>query len=132
MDSSDAQQCPACGRPKSGPLRNNCPACLVRLCVPDRPGEEPNSLEVSPPSGALRQLDDYELIDEIGRGGMGAIYRARQAGLNRIVAVKVLLAGHFASPSFFDRFRREAESTASLNHPNIVSVYEVGEHLGQP
>lgn len=77
------------------------------------------------------QVGDYELMEEIGRGGMGVVYRARQTSLDRQVAVKMILQGRFASEEQLQRFRLEAEITAQLHHPNIVEVFEVGEVQGQ-
>jgi WD40 repeat protein len=103
---------------------------------PDTEAEFPHQAAIERRAGTMAVagpfIPGYEVLGELGRGGMGVVYRARQLGLNRIVAVKMILAGSHAGASLLTRFRAEAVTVARLKHPHIVQVYEVGETGGLP
>lgn len=123
-DPSAPTPCPLCGTPLRLGDKAPCPGCLLALASYDS-ADDADGLQDAPEA---RSFGDYEITGEIAKGGMGVIYEARQISLNRKVALKLILAGEMAGKAARDMFRTEAKAAAGLQHSNIVTVYETGEH----
>jgi predicted Ser/Thr protein kinase len=128
-------KCPQCGAPlPSGVLAGLCPACLFKQGAAADTAAAPEPAAFQPPSveEIAKLFPQLEIIGFLGKGGMGAVYKARQPALDRIVALKIIPQQAAAGPGFIERFNREARALAKLNHPNIINVFEFGQANGLP
>ena len=137
---NESPRCPKCGiqLPADAPA-GLCPKCLVQAGFESQPvaaSAEPGPTKLTPPASGfvpptVEELaplfPQLEILELLGKGGMGAVYKARQPGLDRLVAVKILPPEISHDPAFTERFQREARALARLSHPHIVAVYDFGQ-----
>lgn len=125
---NESEICPTCGKPipTNAPM-GVCPNCLIAVTGDT---EIAGRFDPPTPDELAEKFPQLEILDLIGRGGMGAVYKVRQRDLDRVVALKILPPGIGEDPAFAERFSREARALAKLNHPNIVTLYEFGEADG--
>ena len=131
----EQKKCPQCGAIlPSGVLTGLCPACLFKQGAAADTVGAADMTQFQPPSveEVAVLFPQLEILALLGKGGMGAVYKARQPGLDRVVALKILPPQTAGGPSFIERFNREARALARLNHPNIVAVFEFGQANGLP
>ena len=129
----DGKTCPHCGTPlPAGALAGLCPACLLKMGAAEDSVTDAKQPPFTPPpvTELAPKFPQLEILELIGKGGMGAVYKARQKQLDRVVALKILPPGIGDDPAFAERFAREAKALAKLNHPGIVTLYEFGKADG--
>jgi serine/threonine protein kinase len=128
--------CPRCRQPLAADAPEGlCPQCLLNAAAGPAPsgagdGLPDDLIDIAAPAEVAKKLPQFEILELLGRGGMGVVYKARQVQLDRIVALKILPPVDALSPDFVARFTREARALARLNHPNIVAVHDFGETNG--
>jgi uncharacterized protein (TIGR03435 family) len=132
--SNISQKCPQCGAPLPGNAPAGlCPNCLMALNLKTETvftDDVPTAQPPLPPDQIAPHFPQLEILECLGRGGMGVVYKARQKTLNRLVALKLLAPERVCDPKFAERFAREAQALAALNHPNIVTIHDFGQEGG--
>ena len=135
------QTCPSCGQPlPPNAPKGLCPECLLKAGLQtdaqpsagDPAQPKPPPFVPPRPEELAQHFPQLEILELIGRGGMGAVYKARQPSLDRVVALKILPPAVAGGAGFSERFTREARALARLGHPNIVAVYDFGQAAGMP
>jgi tRNA A-37 threonylcarbamoyl transferase component Bud32 len=130
---SDPKRCPKCGGPIPAEAPQGlCPKCLLQqVCIPTEAGENASAKSAPPTREELAAaFPQLEILELIGQGGMGFVFKARQSKIERLVALKILPQSLAADPAFAERFTREARMLARLNHPNIVTLHDFGQARG--